>query len=343
MAGIVNDIWKMGIVYPDLTEHVTRTSPRFSKTLSCNYTITFIISILWLSFVDRDMMTDMKKHSLIPAILLLLAFGLSASAQQGAYELPSGDVDLLEFTERISKITGFTFITPKNFSGKAKLIINHKVDAKEAFEIYLSVLADAGFSTIERGSVIRIVPKGEGMDPKLVFKNGEPVGPSDKRITVFIDLTHVSAHEAEKGLRPLISPEGKLLVSPTGNRLIVVDNGANVDKIRKAVSIMDQKGAALKVEIIHLERAGANAVANILNALFPKVGQTRNSSFGGRFSAIADLRTNSIIIQAPENEIKIARKLAKRIDDKDHPHSVNIKYLKNAGADELSDLFKKLE
>ena len=276
-------------------------------------------------------------------LVLLFLSVASLAVAQGLYQLPTGDVDLMVFTEKISEITGFTFITPKGYSGKIKLIINHKVTAKEGFEIFLSVLADRGYATVERGTVIRIVPISEGVDPKLVFKDGEPVGPSDQRITVFIDLTHISAGEAENALRPLISKEGKLLVAPVGNRLIIVDNAANVDKVRKAVSVLDQKGASLKVEVIKLENAGAAAVADILNTLFRKAGENRSGSFGGRFSAIADLRTNSIVIQAPQLELGIARKLVKRIDDTDHPHNIKVEYLRHASAQEISDLFKELE
>lgn len=273
----------------------------------------------------------------------LLFFAGPSLAQQGTHTLPSGEVDLIALTKQISEITGFSFLYGSEFSGKANLIINHKVTSKEAFEIYISVLADKGYTTIENGRLIKIIKKGDGVDPNLLFLKGEPVGPSDKRVTVFIDINYVESGQMAADLQPLISKEGKLLASPVGNRLIIVDHAANVEKIRKAVAAMDQQGAKIKIEVIKLERASAAAVADMLTRLFENVGKARGTGFGRKFTAIADARTNSVVIQAPENEIVVASKLLKRIDDPSHPNRVTVEYLKHAGSEEISKLFKSLE
>lgn len=267
----------------------------------------------------------------------------SAAFAQNQYSLPSGEVDLVDLTRQISKITGFSFLHGPNFKGKANLVINHQVDAKEAFEIYLSVLSANGYTTIEKGQVIKIVPKGEGPDPNLTFLKGEPVGPSDQRITVFIELSNISATEAADALKPLLGKEGKIVPSPVGNRLIVVDDGANVDRIRKTVAAMDREGAKMKIEVVPLKQAGAATVADILSRLFPEVGKNRGTSFGKNFSAVPDLRTNSIIIKAPDEERAAAKKLLNKLDDPENSAGITVEYLRHATAQDLSQVLEELK
>ena len=283
----------------------------------------------------------MKRAATLLLILVLLGFGTLAGAEN-RYTLPSGEVDLVDFARTISKITGFSILHGKDFSGKANLVISNAVTAKEAFEIFLSVLADAGYSTVEKGRVIKIVPRGSEVDPKLVFLKGEPIGPSDQRITVFIELAHISSEETAAALQSMTSPEGKLLASPAGNRLIVVDHAANVERIRKAVVSLDRAGNRLKIESIPLERASAAEVTEILRRIFPMVGQSRGTVFGRHFVALADLRTNSVVVQAPDDEIVLTRKLLAKIDVPE-PSEIKVEMLRSADPDQLVKLFDSLK
>lgn len=284
----------------------------------------------------------MKTLTTLTILFFVFVFG-SAFAAGITYELPSGKVDLIDLTKKVSKITGFTFLYGKEFSGTVHLVAKHKVTGKEAFEIFLSVLAEQGFTTIEKGRVIKIVRIGQDIDPNLIFLKGEPIGPSDRRITVFIDLSHISSQEAAMNLQSLVGEQGKILASPVGNRLVVVDEAAKVERIRRIVSEMDKEGAKVKVDVILLERASAITVADILKRLFHAVGRTRGTDFGRRFVALPDGRTNSVVLQAPDNEIGVAKKLLKRIDNPAHPNAVSLEFLRHAGAQEVSDLIKSLE
>jgi general secretion pathway protein D len=289
-------------------------------------------------------MVSMKKLGILSFILFLFWAALvSAEAAQKRYRLPSGSVELVDLIRKVSKITGFSFLYGDEVSGKTNLIINHPVSAQESFEILVSVLAEKGFTTIEKGRVIKIVPTGKDVDPRLVFLKGEPIGPSDNRITVFIELSHISSVSAVDSLLPLMGKQGKLLASPVGNRLIVVDTAANVDRIRKTVAVMDQEGAKIKIELIPLKLANAETVADILMRLFKTVGRMRGNAFGKSFVALADPRTNSVVVQAPDHEITVARKLLSRIDDPKHPMSVSVDYLKHAGSEEIAEIFSTLE
>ena len=301
-------------------------------------------SLVCRSGVKRNLFVGFRmKSATILTFLIFLVASLNAYSAETTFDLPSGQVDLVELTKKVSKITGFTFLYGKEFSGTVHLVAKHKVNSREAFEIYLSVLAEQGFTTIEKGRVIKIVRIGQDVDPNLIFLKGEPIGPSDRRITVFIDLSHISSAEAAMNLQSLAGKNGKILASPVGNRLIVVDEAAKVEQIRNIVSEMDKQGAKVKVDVITLERASAVRVAEILKRLFRSVGRARASDFGKRFVVLPDLRTNSVVIQAPDNEVRIAKKLLKKIDNPSYPNAVSLEYLSHAGAQELSELLKTLE
>jgi general secretion pathway protein D len=286
-------------------------------------------------------MRAMKRTFAVICLWLTLVMG--AFAAEKRYEIPEGQVDLLELTRVVSKITGFSFVYGPSFTGKANLVVNHQVTAKEAFEIYLSVLSANGYTTVEKGRVIKIQPISDGVDPNLVFMSGEPIGPSDSRITVFIELTNLTSADAVEAAKPLAGPQGKVLASPVGNQLIVVDTAASVDRIRKAIAAMDREGPKYKIEVIPLERAGANQVAEMLNKLFPKVGGVRGNKFGADFTAVADTRTNSVIVKAPDEEVELSLKLLGKIDKADPGSEFHVEDLKNTDPAQMAEILDQLK
>ena len=284
------------------------------------------------------MMRAMKTTALILALMLLTAS--VCLAEEETYTLPSGDVDLVELTRIVSKITGFSFLYGPSFSGKVNLFASNKVTAQEAFELYLSVLADQGWVTVEKGRVIKIVRKEEGPNPNLTFLNkGEPLASEDKRITVIIELTDIDSASAAATLQQLTSDQGKIIAAPAGNKLVVVDTAANVQRIREAVALMDISGPATVIEVVSLKRAGAGQVSEILNKLFARASDGDQDKFGKYFKAVPDVRSNSVVIRAPKSEAAIARKISTTLDDPEKAE-IMVRQLKNADAEELSKLLQ---
>ena len=122
---------------------------------------------------------------------------------------------------------------------------------------------------------------------------------------------------------------------PEPNSLLIVAPEVELESVKELISQLDrpiQAGAGLQV--IPLENASAIQTAMTVNELLGPQSEQR------KVAVTADVRTNSIIVQAPPNEITKLTELVNKLDA-DGSHSVlevKIIPLKHAVASELADV-----
>ena len=68
------------------------------------------------------------------------------------------NVDIPVLAKFISEITGRNFIIDESVRGKVTIISPSKVTPEQAYSIFQSVLQVKGFTTVQAGHVIKIVP-----------------------------------------------------------------------------------------------------------------------------------------------------------------------------------------
>src|ERR1700735_2526158 len=68
------------------------------------------------------------------------------------------NVDIPVLAKFISEITGRNFIIDESVRGKVTIISPSKVTPEQAYSIFQSVLQAKGFTTVQAGHVIKIVP-----------------------------------------------------------------------------------------------------------------------------------------------------------------------------------------
>jgi len=68
------------------------------------------------------------------------------------------DVDIPVLAKFISEITGRNFVIDESVRGKVTIISPTKVTPEQAYSIFQSVLQVKGFTTVQAGKVIKIVP-----------------------------------------------------------------------------------------------------------------------------------------------------------------------------------------
>jgi type II secretion system protein D len=123
------------------------------------------------------------------------------------------------------------------------------------------------------------------------------------------------------------------------NAILILAPVADIKSILELVDDLDQPvDPNAEVEVFHLR----SAIASQVIAMIEEVYQPDEEPAGlrPRFSAVADVRTNSIIVQASPNDLEDIGLLIKRID-RDETGSVNrmrIFPLKSAVAVELTDV-----
>jgi len=158
-------------------------------------------------------------------------------------------------------------------------------------------------------------------------------------------------------LQPQAAYGAALIPVPSTNSIIVTDFGPIVWKTAKLIEEMDQreKGLDPQLEIIPLENAGAEELQPLLEQLIQArtPGQVPGVPPGGipglsrdkpEPKIIADPRTNSLVVQAAEEDMKKIREMIQKLDSKVAAESGNILIypLKHTVAKELSETLKEI-
>ncbi len=212
------------------------------------------------------------------AILLLVLISLTCClASIQAAEPASGprhearlwnlqNADILGIINQVSAETGRNFVVDPRVTGKISLISSKPVKPDELYDIFLSVLEMLGFSAIQDGPVIKIVPNMEsGEFATKIATARHPQRPNDVVVRI-LPLERVSASQLIPVIRPLLPQWSNVAAYAPGNVIVLVGRSANLDRIVKIVKQIDQNSVN-DIDIVVLHQASATQLANVLNRL----------------------------------------------------------------------------
>ncbi|MFC1876926.1 type II secretion system secretin GspD [Thermodesulfobacteriota bacterium] len=284
-------------------------------------------------------------------MLLLLQPAVGAEKNTGQtgklVSIDFNNVDLNVLIKFISELTGKNFIIDQRVKGKATIISPSKISVTEAYKVFESVLEVHGFTTIQAGKIIKIVPSPDARSKNIETRLREESGAAaDKVVTQLIPLKYAAASEIKKLFAPLVSKSSIILdYSPT-NTLIVTDVYSNIQRLTKILEAIDILKTGLELSIVTLIYADVQDMTKALNSVFgvavskakKSAGQTRIIKF------VADDRTNTLIILASEGDtIKIKDLIM--VLDKETPkgkETIHVYYLENAIAEDLASVLEAI-
>ncbi len=277
------------------------------------------------------------------------------------------DVEIATLVKFISDITGRNFLLDDKVKGKVSVISPSKITVDEAYRVFQTVLEVKGFTLVDTGPVVKIIPT------KDVKAAGLPVGaateqPSASYVTQLIPLHHVEAQAAATLLQPLVSRDGLISAYAPTNSLIIVDSQANIARLVELVAALDVPGQERTVEVIRLEHAFATDVAKILQEAIedqaeapggtttttrppssvPGVSTTRPVQASGARPAglrvVPDERTNAVVVIGNQREIRQAPALSAKRDRRlpKGTGRINVYFLRHADATEMVQVLADL-
>ncbi|MFM8510752.1 MAG: type II secretion system secretin GspD [Betaproteobacteria bacterium] len=228
------------------------------------------------------------------------------------------------------------------------LYTERPVPVFEAYLSFLSALRGAGFSMVESGGLLKILPEAEAklQAGTVLVDEGDKRG--DQIVTQIFRLNHEQANNLVAVLRPLISPNNTINVSPGHNSLVITDYADNLQRIARIVAALDQP-AATDLEVIPVR----HAVASDLAAIVLRMAEGGAAAVPGSaaapgasgLSVLADPRTNSLIVRAP-NAARMAQ-IRSAVQALDRPlegaasrGNIWVVYLKNADATRLATVLR---
>ena len=269
------------------------------------------------------------------------------------------DVELPVLVKFMSEQTRKNFIFDERVQGKITIISPRKITVEEAYEVFLSVLQVKGFTVVEQGNTLKIVPAREAKQETIGMGSAkEPSAPASAEfISRLIPLQHVDTQEVLTLLTPLVSKDGMLSQFPSSNTLLMIDSRANIDRVLRILSELDVEGIPPSLKIFPLRYAAAQDIAKTLESIYAetvapgqapgargrslRVARTR----GAPLRFIPDLRTNALIVLASPDTMKDVEELVQKLDVPGPASAggkINVYYLENADAEDLAKVLGSL-
>ena len=221
----------------------------------------------------------------------------------------------------------------------------------------------------------RNIPVKSGSDPAGIPK-------SDEIVTQIIPIRYINAAQLTKDLQPLLSERASLTANEAGNALVLTDSQASIHRMAEIVRALDTSVAGIAtIRVFQMRFADAKTVATVIKEVFqPETGGGRGgnnnadprAAFFARFSggggrggegggggaaaaangrttaasrvvAVADERSNSLVVSSPDELMATIEDLVKSVDTNvEDIMELRVFRLKHADPNEMAELLAGL-
>jgi general secretion pathway protein D len=273
------------------------------------------------------------------------------------------NVDLPVLAKFISEITGKNFVLDENVRGKVSIISPTKVTPEQAYSIFQSVLQVKGFTTVQAGAIVKIIPSRDVRESAELTQSQQPAfTQGDQYVTRMVKLRNTDATSVMSVIQPMISHDGLVAAFPQDNTLIITDDAYNVQRLLRIVGSLDIQGVQQNVAVIQLKLAFADDLAQQIEKIMtarentmqggsrqfirPGMGVVAPSAQGAttNFSVVPDERTNSLIVLASALEMRQIKGLVQQLDIQSPSENsrLHVYRLKYAAAGEVVNVLNGL-
>jgi len=259
------------------------------------------------------------------------------------------NVDIQLFIKYISELTGKNFVVDKAVQGNVTILSPTKISESEAYRVFESVLEVHGFTTVQSGSVIKILPSARARSQNLqMLSKGVSDFPEDKVVTQLVLLKHSSPDDIKRVLAPLVSQTSVLISHAPSGMLIITETMSNIQKLLGIIKVLDVKSREEEVAFIPLVNASADAIAKILSTVYQKssrpqkAGAARNNT--GTIKVVPYERVNALLVLANVRELERVKSLIAVLDTEVQraEGNIHVYYLQNATAVDLAAVLNDL-
>lgn len=267
----------------------------------------------------------------------LLCLSASAWAEQ-TWTVNFKDTDVQEVIKFVADATGKTIIVDPKVRGQVRVISQDEVNSDELYELFLSMMDVQGFTAVENGNVVRIVPNRDARSLPVPSADGDAERGGDTYITQVVKLENISASKVLPTLRPLVPQHGHLSAYDPSNSIIVTDTRANILRLKDIIAQIDQS-SVVDTELIELRFAMAEDVASAIERI------ERSSTGEGQteMTIVADARINALLVHGDDLQRQRVRTLVEQIDrPRTKDSNVRVVYLKYAKAENVAQILNGL-
>lgn len=323
------------------------------------------------AFTDSSGSRWTSRSSSLRRIVLSLLLVIGIAPPLCADSSPSNDaggyvnfsferVDIRMLVKIVGDMTGRRFVVDEDVGGEVSVVTPTKVPRSEIYPLFLSILESNGYSVRKEGGAYHVVPlAGEAlpMAPTLTEKGG-----GEGIVTKVISLENISAIELAKLVAPMIRGGKKGAVSAFGptNHLIITDTVSAIERVESIVAQLDKPGSTRSIEVVSLDYASAEEIAEQLTLALKGAGTARASvskhlkqiAAGGEalptdMMAIPATQANSVLLVGTSRELSKMKRIVEMLDvapteGGGRLHAIFLNYMSaKEGAKALTSLLEK--
>jgi general secretion pathway protein D len=160
------------------------------------------------------------------------------TAQESSVDSQAAGVAIGRMIEAVARKTGKKFVIDLRVHAQVQIVgedLNHLT-----YPELLTILLLYGFSAVESGGYVLVVPQTNIRAMPLPQIVGKEAYPDSQFVSIVIPVTRLPAGSLVPILRPLLPSYAHLAAAICSNSLIMVDTYANVRRIESLVKALDK-------------------------------------------------------------------------------------------------------
>ena len=269
--------------------------------------------------------------NLKPVFFIFILINSLSIFSQDSIILNYEDVDIKKVSQDIARFSKKTIILDPRVKGKITIYSNANLNSEQVWDVYLRTIQVNGFSTIEQGGFLRVVPENEATrDNTIDISDGSFE-------TAVIPLVNRSSEEILPMIKPITGRQSHLSSITSINSILLVDRVSNVSRVKSLLADLDKNNTA-QISIIKLDNMSSIEAVRILDKL-----KTQNNPTINQFVAIPFTSSNSVILSANKLITQNVESTLEALDkDAIADDSTDVIYLKFAKADELAAILNSI-
>ncbi len=253
------------------------------------------------------------------------------------------NVDINVFIKFMSELTATNFVVDQRVKGKVTIISPSKISLKEAYKVFESVLEVHGYTTVQSGEIVKIVPSPDARSKSIETRlREEATDPEDKVVTQLVPLKYANPVDIKRLFTPMISKSSVILAYQPTNMMIITDVYSNIRRLFKILNKIDVPGIGQEISVIPIEYADSTKMVSLLSTVFKPTRKPVKGAPAKAVTMVADERTNVIVLLANEVDTLRIKQLIAMLD-KETPRGkgkIHVYYCENATAEELAKVLQ---
>jgi general secretion pathway protein D len=288
--------------------------------------------------------------ALLAAVLLLpppLVAQTGGARSRAPVTVNFVNADIEAVTRAFAAMIDRSILVDPRVRGTITVYSEQPQSVTQAFQSFQSALRGLGFSVVESGGLLKVVPEADAKLQTGTVSIGAVGARGDQVITQIFPLRFENPNNLVAVLRPLISANNTINANPGSNSLVITDYADNLQRLGRIISALDQPSGT-EVEVIALQHVVAADIAPLVQRLADGGGVAAPGlpgAAGGAITVLADGRSNSLLIRAANpSRLALVRSTVERLD---RPSTLVgaggglwVVHLKNADAVKLASVIR---